>query len=238
MLLNQSFAVPVRPVSTASVVPREHSFFDPGASTSVMFAESTGSGLAQTANVPTSQLTATQPPLGVPGTSAVRDENGSATRPVQGPGTSDVVTQPLQAPGAELATQPLQAPGAGTATQSPQTPGAGPEVLPTGIESTQLNEPLSGVWPNEFAGESDSEAEVDGEPASPASVHVQGDLPEDATDQVLSEDANYRETIRGVRSFMGWHQIPDYDHSSSSLDDNPFAGSQTKPSSKCQWGYR
>ena len=45
MLLNQSFAVPVRPVSTASVVPREHPLFDPGASTSVMFAEITGSGL-------------------------------------------------------------------------------------------------------------------------------------------------------------------------------------------------
>ena len=152
-----------------------------------------------------------------------------ATRPVQGPDTSDVATQPLQAPGAELATQPLQAPGAGTATQPPPAPGAGPEVLPTGIESTQLNKPLPGVRPDEFAGESDSEAEVDGESASPASVHVQGDLPEDATDQDLSEDANYRETIRGVRSFMGWHQIPDYDHSSSSLNDNPFAGSRTKP---------
>ena len=209
----------MRPVSSASVVPREHPFFEPGASTSVMFAESTGSGLAQTTSV-SSQLTATQPPLGVPDTSAVRDENGSATRPVQGPGTSDV------------ATQPVQAPGAGTATQPPQAPGAGAEVLPTGIESTQLNKPLPGVRPDEFAGESDSEAEVDGEPASPASVHVQGDVPEDATDQDLSEDANYRETIRGVRSFMGWHQIPDYDHSSSSLDDNPFAGSQTKPASK------
>ena len=72
----------------------------------------------------------------------MRDENGSATHPVQGPGTSDV------------ATQPLQAPGAGTATQPPQAPGAGSEVLPTGIESTQLNKPLSGVRP-EFAGESD-----------------------------------------------------------------------------------
>ena len=166
MLLNQSFAVPVRPVSTAFVVPREHPFFDPGASTSVMFAESTGSSLAQTASV-SSQLTATQPPLGVLGTSAVRDENGSATRPVQVPGTSDVATQPLQAPGAELATQPLQAPGAGTATQPPQAPGAVPEVLPTGIESTLLNKPLPGVRPDEFAGESDSEAEVDGELASP-----------------------------------------------------------------------
>ena len=64
MLLNQSFAVPVRPVSTASVVTREHPFFDLGASTSVMFAESNGSGLAQTASEST-QLTATQPPLGV-----------------------------------------------------------------------------------------------------------------------------------------------------------------------------
>ena len=36
MLINQSFAVPVRPVNSASVVPREHPFFDPGASTSVM----------------------------------------------------------------------------------------------------------------------------------------------------------------------------------------------------------
>ena len=62
MLLNKSFAVPVRPVSTAAVVPREHPFFDPGGSTSVMFAESTGSGLAQTASEST-QLTATQPPL-------------------------------------------------------------------------------------------------------------------------------------------------------------------------------
>ena len=50
---------------------------------------------------------------------------------------------------------------------------------------------------------------MDGEPASPTSVNVQGELPQDSTDQDLSEDANYRETIRGVRSFMGWHQIPD-----------------------------
>ena len=231
MLLNQSFAVLVRPVNTAAVVTREHPFFDPGASTTVMFAESTASSLAQTASEST-QLTATQPPLGVPGMSAVRDVSGSATRPVQGPGTSDVATQPLQAPGAELATQPLQAPGAGMATQPPQAPGTGPEVLPTGIESTQLNKPLPGVRSDEFAGESDSEAEVYGDPASPATVHVQGGLPEDATDQDLSEDASYRETIRGFRSFMGWHQIPDYDSAASSLDDNPFAGSRTKPTGK------
>ena len=83
------------------------------------------------------------------------------------PGTSDV------------ATQPLQAPGAGTATQPTQAPGVGPEVLPTGIDSTQLNQSLPSVQPDEFASESESEAEMDGEPASPASVNVQGELPED-----------------------------------------------------------
>ena len=70
---------------------------------------------------------------------------------------------------------------------------------------------------------------MDGEPTS---VNVQGELLEDSTDQDLSEDANYRETIRGVRSFMGLHEIPDYDSTASSLDDNPFAGSRAKPTGK------
>ena len=142
----------------------------------------------------------------------MKDVSGSVTRPVQGPGTSDVATQPLQAPGAEIATQSLQAPGAGTATQPTQATGASPEVLPTGNESTQLNQSHPGVQPDEFTGESDSEAEVAGEPASPASIHFQGELPEDP--------------------FMGLHQIPDYDHAPTSLDDNPFAGSRAKPTGK------
>ena len=201
-------------MNPSAVVTREHPFFDPGASSSVMSTglvnEGTGSSLVQTTGE-AAQSTATQPPLGVPGTNAVRDVSKSVTCPVQGPGTSDVATQPLQAPGAQIATQPLQAPGAGTATQPTQAPGAGPELLPTGIDSTQLNQSLPSLRPDEFAGESESEAEMDGEPASPTSVNIQGELPEDSTDQDLSEDANYRETIRGVRSFMGWHQIPDYD---------------------------
>ena len=135
LLLNKSFANP------SAVVTREHPFFDPGASSSVMstglVTEGTGSSLVQTTSE-AAQLTATQPPLGVPGTNAVQDM--SATRPVQVPGTTDVATQPLQVPGAEIATQPLQAPGAGTATQPPQAPGAGPEVLPTGYDAMPLDQ--------------------------------------------------------------------------------------------------
>ena len=235
LLLSKSFAVPVEPVTPSTVVTREHPFFDPGASSSVVSSDlvtvGTGPSLVQTTGIAV-QLSATQPPLGFPGMNAVQDVSKSATRPVQGPGTSNVATQPLQAPGAETATQPLHAPGAGTATQPLQAPGAGLEVLPTSNDPAQLDQSLSGGRTAEISGESESEPELHRELASPASANAQGELPEDSTDQDLSEDANYRETIRGVRSFMGWHQIPDFDSASSSLDDNPFAGSRVKPTGK------
>ena len=48
-------------------------------------------------------------------------------------------------------------------------------------------------------------------------------------DQELSEEASYREPIRGVRCFMGWHKITD---SVSFSDDNPFASSRVQPTGK------
>ena len=38
LLLNKSFAVPVKPVNPSTVVTRKHPFFDPGASSSVVSA--------------------------------------------------------------------------------------------------------------------------------------------------------------------------------------------------------
>ena len=48
----------------------------------------------------------------------------------------------------------------------------------------------------------------------------------------MSAEQIYRETIHGVRSFMAWTQIPEFDSASSSLDDNPFAGTRTSHTSK------
>ena len=101
LLLSKSFAVPVEPVTPSTVVTREHPFFDPGASSSVVSSDlvtvGTGPSLVQTTGIAV-QLSATQPPLGFPGMNAVQDVSKSATRPVQGPGTSNVATQPLQLP--------------------------------------------------------------------------------------------------------------------------------------------
>ena len=43
-------------------------------------------------------------------------------------------------------------------------------------------------------------------------------------DHSPSEEQSYRETMRGIRSFMGWTHIPDMDTTAGSSEDNPFAG--------------
>ena len=40
---------------------------------------------------------------------------------------------------------------------------------------------------------------------------------------VLSEEQIYWETVSDIRSYVGWSHTPDFDNSSSSANDNPFA---------------
>ena len=51
-------------------------------------------------------------------------------------------------------------------------------------------------------------------------------------DLTLSEEQNYRETMSGIRSFMGWSHIPEMDTTTSRSEDNPFAGPKTQPTGK------
>ena len=51
-------------------------------------------------------------------------------------------------------------------------------------------------------------------------------------DLTLSEEQNYRETMSGIRSFMGWSYIPEMDTTASRSEDNPFAGPKTQPTGK------
>ena len=46
-------------------------------------------------------------------------------------------------------------------------------------------------------------------------------------DQPLSQEQTYRETMRGIRSFMGWSHVPDIDSATNTSEDNPFAGPKT-----------
>ena len=56
-------------------------------------------------------------------------------------------------------------------------------------------------------------------------------------DQPVSEEQTYRDTMQGIRSYMGWTHIPEVDSSATTAEDNPFAGPKTvtpgKVSVKC-----
>ena len=58
------------------------------------------------------------------------------------------------------------------------------------------------------------------------------DVSRDDPESEPTEEANYRETMRGVRSFMNWHKVPEFETVSSTADDNPFAGARVRPTGK------
>ena len=118
----------------------------------------------------------------------------------------------------QTATQPLGAPGAGIATQPVQAPGSFPEVQPTGGED------LNAASDNE-ADQLSVTGSLDGD------IHRDRSADRDAS-RDDPEEANYRETMRGVRSFMNWHKVPEFETVSSTADYNPFAGARVQPTGK------
>ena len=63
-------------------------------------------------------------------------------------------------------------------------------------------------------------------------VEDQPKLDTGASDQAMSEDQNYRETVRVVRAFMGWTHIPDLEYSPASRTDNPWVDHRAQPVGK------
>ena len=139
----------------------------------------------------------------------------------------------------QTATQPLEAPSAGTTTQPVQAPGSVADVLPSGTGDVDFNadQTLTGSRVIQSSSGSDSEDDQHSVTGSLLEGNYPAGSPDreltrdESADQELSEEANYRETIRGVRSFMGWHKFPEFESVSSS-DNNPFAGSHIQPTGK------
>ena len=141
------------------------------------------------------------------------------------------------------ATQPVEAVGAGTASQPVQAPSADPDVLPsgTGDAAFSVDQTLTGGRVVQSTSGSESEDDQHGEAGSLLEGNLRDGSPDreltrdESADQELSEEASFRETIRGVRSFMGWHKVLEFESVSSS-DDNPFdVFSQPV---KCQSSFR
>ena len=61
---------------------------------------------------------------------------------------------------------------------------------------------------------------------------VEQDMSLTEADQMLSEEQTYRETMSGVRSFMGGMHIPEVNSTLSSSEDNPFPAPKQQPAGK------
>ena len=122
-----------------------------------------------------------------------------------------------------MATQPLEAPGARTATQPVQAL----------VQSLMYSHPVRKISVQHLTVRVTSKVLP-----VPCLMRTTGTGPQTGTSlgkrlqiRNISEEASYRQTMRGVRSFMGWQKIPEFETVSSS-DDNPIAGARVQPTGK------
>ena len=212
LFLAKSFSVPVEPVNKSDAPVTDRPFIPPTAASTSIQQQKKSTGHKKTKKV-------SQPPevSGVlPGSQLMNPEDVSATQPVEAPGTD---TENLPAD-----QEPVVSPTSGDKPQLhspvlPVTPGTistGPTVPVEEPEQELASDP-SYLSPDE--GELSDRESIQGQEG------IEGD-------QELSAEQSYRETLRGVRSFMAWTDIPEFDSASSSQDDNPFTGTKTAQTGK------
>ena len=162
--------------------------------------------------------------------------------PVQAPVTH-------QAPAGSLS----QAPFLLSAVPSGQAgPAYGPDrtkATATITSSMDMTSPLENVYPQPdpepvFSSQSSSgpvassitqpppEHSEEGEVSDQEEVLDPSEQDSPDIDKTISEDQNYRETVRGVRAFMGWNHIPDLEYTPTSRSDNPWVGHWAQPVGK------
>ena len=144
----------------------------------------------------------------------------SSSQPSHRPATSvSLATDPVDVTNASKASsdssQPLHRPGTSGITDQPTK-----RSFSTAFDSTRRD-----------TSSSDSDSESVSSDRPPVDLYPEeGELSDDHEvsftdpDQSLSEEQSYRETMRRIRSYMGWTHVPDIDSGTKRSDDNPFAG--------------
>ena len=136
------------------------------------------------------------------------------------PSTSDLLTTDSAKPSSATRTGSVS-------SQSLNRPGTSDVT-----DQSTAQRPLSGAFDTtrkDTSFESDSDSDTSNRP--PVDLYPEeGELSNAQEvsftdpDQSLSEEQSYTETMRGIRSYMGWTHIPDVDAGVKTSDDNPFAG--------------
>ena len=164
-----------------------------------------------------------------------------ATQPVETPSALPT-TRPVEAPGATGEFQPtsqdVRPPAAVSASGRPEV--QPPQVLLLSLPLLLTVHPLTGVPASEDELVSDEDQLSDhpspslDEEGELSDIQFTGPDQEELldVDQELSAEQTYRDTLRGVRSFMGWNVVPEFDTSFFAQDDNPFAGTKSQQPGK------
>ena len=174
-------------------------------------------------------------------TSQARSHRLTSTAGFTGQGSSAIVHQPTSQTKVNRPTS--------TTTSDPstnlQSTGEGVVHRPYSDRPAATDRPLSSDpadtgSPSHYRSRRDSISSLSSEAGSmlsdnpPLDLYTEeGELSEDQDqpitdpDQPVSEEQNYRDTMQGIRSFMGWSNIPEMDSTASNSDDNPFAGPKT-----------
>ena len=101
-----------------------------------------------------------------------------------------------------------------------------------GQQPSLFRPPVQSLMFSHLCAASDSEGDQHSVNGSLSDDNFQYGSPDrDLPREEAAGSGTYRETMRGVRSFMGWHKIPEFETVSSSAD-NPFAGTRTHPTGK------
>ena len=151
---------------------------------------------------------------------------------IKPPGQSSSSSQPSHPPAASMspATGPTISVAASKAGSDSSQPGHRPGT------SRTTDQPAKRSFSTAFdtrrdTSSSDSDSESTSSDRPPIDLYPEeGKLSDNPKvsltdpDQSLSEEQSYRETMRGIRSYMGRTHVPDMDSGTKTSDDNPFAG--------------
>ena len=232
MFLAKSFSVPVEPVQKGDVVVIDRPFIPPVQPVTSIAGQMQPSGERERQKDPQ--------PVEAPGAVEVTGPM-LATRPVEAPGAIEMIQTGQDASFHSAADRPEVQPRGPASKTSTSGLSEVQQLVPTALPSTAVRKSSSVVSGAATLEESVSEGGYVSDRAfRPADEGEVSDLESTGpdqeelldADQELSAEQTYRETLYGIRFFMAWNDILEFDSVSSSQDDNPFAGSRMSHTGK------
>ena len=230
---NFSADVKVTPARSppASVTHSSEPFIRPSSSTTLPGTGSSAERHQPTSKAMISQQSSTTTKFPGTGSSASKHQPASQTktsRPASSKGSTALTHQPSSQTKTDRP-DTISDPSSHQSSHRPSFTGR-----PTPSDTADSASPVLHRSRQDSVSSFSSEAGSDLSDRPPLDLYTEeGELSEDPElsvmdqDQPVSEEQTYRDTMQGIRSYMGWTHIPEVDSSATTAEDNPFAGPKT-----------